>query len=145
MRHPTMRAVVAGSLAAIALSGCYVVPVAPDAAAVYPPVVVAPAPAMPAVLTARLYPANEIASRTGMLAGTVTNMMTGKGRFQLDYAGEMLVGEATRATGDDAGVASAYGQRGTYMSCRYKMTTPFQGLGTCDVSTGARYQVHIGA
>ena len=141
MRYPTKRVVAAAS-AAFALSGCYVVPVVPEPA-VYPSVVVAPGPA---VLQARLYPANEAASRTGMLAGTVTNMMTGKGRFQLDYAGELLVGEATRVAGDDhAGLANAYGPRGTYMNCRYRMTSPFQGTGTCDVSTGARYQVHIGA
>jgi hypothetical protein len=143
MRYPTKRVVVAAGFAAFALSGCYVVPVVPEPAAVYPSVVVAPGPA---VLQARLYPANEMASRTGMLAGTVTNMMTGKGRFQLDYAGELLVGEATRVAGDDhAGLANAYGPRGTYMNCRYRMTSPFQGTGTCDVSTGARYQVHIGA
>jgi len=41
-------------------------------------------------------------------------MMTGKGRFQLDYRGEILVGEATRAPGEDrAGIANAYGDRGT--------------------------------
>jgi hypothetical protein len=146
MRYPTKRVVVAAAFAASALSGCYVVPIAPEAAypsAVYPAVVVPPGPA---VLQARLYPANEVASRTGMLAGTVTNMMTGKGRFQLDYAGELLVGEATRVAGDDhGGLANAYGPRGTYMNCRYRMSTPYQGIGTCDVSTGARYQVHIGA
>ena len=157
MQRPTKRAVVAGSLAAFALSGCYVIPMAPDGTPVYPagypyavvpaqsaPAVVPGAP-MPAVLQARLYPANEIATRTGMLSGTVTNMMTGKGRFQLDYSGETLVGEATRVPGDDrAGLADAYGQRGTYMSCRYRMTTPYQGTGTCNVSSGAVYQVHIG-
>jgi hypothetical protein len=156
MSRSTKRVVVAGSIAAFALSGCYVVPVAPEAAypaAAYPAFVVPPAPVAaapsapyPALLHARLYPANDIASRTGMLSGTVTNMMTGKGRFQLDYAGEVMVGEATRVAGDDhAGLANAYGQRGTFMNCRYRMSTPFQGTGTCDMSTGARYQVHIGA
>jgi hypothetical protein len=80
-----------------------------------------------------------------MLSGTVTNMMTGKGRFQLDYAGETLVGEATRVRGDErAGIANAYGYRGTFMNCEYRMNTPFQGTGTCHLSTGAEYQVHIG-
>ena len=36
-------------------------------------------PAAPASLQARLYPSNEVATETGMLSGTVTNMMTGKG------------------------------------------------------------------
>ena len=102
-------------------------------------------PAAPAGLQARLYPANEVATETGMLSGTVTNMMTGKGFFQLNYRGEILSGEATRLPGEDRrGLANAYGQRGTYMSCDYRMTTPYQGTGTCSLSTGAQYQVHIG-
>jgi hypothetical protein len=159
------RVIGAGAFAALALSGCYVVPVAPDGSPLYPavnvpaplvygpapmPAVAAPAasaaPAMPSVLQARLYPSNDAATRVGMLSGSVTNMMTGKGRFQLDYHGEMLVGEATRSPGDGRnGVANAYGDRGTYMSCTYRMTTPYQGTGTCSLSTGAQYQVHLGA
>ncbi len=113
-------------------------------APVYPPP--APAgPAAPASLQARLYPSNEVAAQTGLLSGTVTNMMTGTGVFQLNYNGEILSGEATRVPGDDRrGVAHAYGQRGTYMSCDYRMTTPYQGTGTCSLSTGAQFQVHIG-
>ena len=137
--------------ATIVLTGCYVVPIAPDGTPVYPypysvppyaagsstPVVVG-GPA-PSVLQARLYPANDIASQTGMVAGTVTNLMTGKGRFQMDYQGELLSGEATRVPGNvRRGVASAYGSRGTYMSCEYTMTSAYQGAGTCTVSTGAR-------
>ncbi len=102
-------------------------------------------PAAPAALQARLYPSNDVASQTGLLSGSVTNMMTGTGVFQLNYKGEILSGEATRVPGDDRrGVAHAYGQRGTYMSCDYRMTTPYQGTGTCSLSTGAQYQVHIG-
>jgi hypothetical protein len=169
------RAAAAGSLAALALSGCYVVPIAPDGTPLYPalavpapfaytppaaPVHVAPAavatpqpggvaaipgPPAPAVLQARLYPSNDAATKVGMLSGSVTNMMTGKGRFQLEYRGEVLVGEATRVPGDDrAGVANAFGDRGTFMNCTYRMTTPYQGTGTCELSTGARYQVHLG-
>ncbi len=102
-------------------------------------------PAMPAALQARLYPSNEVATETGLLSGSVTNMMTGKGMFQINYRGEILTGEATRVPGDDRrGLANAYGQRGTYMSCEYRMTTPYQGTGTCKFSNGAQYQVHIG-
>ena len=166
MSYPSKRVIVVASLAAAALSGCYVVPMAPDGSPVYPAVAVpghvvvappyaAPVPSVPVavpgtpapqVLQARLYPANEIATRTGLLSGTVTNMMSGKGRFQLDFAGEVLVGEATRVPGEDsAGLANAYGQRGTFMNCEYRMTTPYQGTGTCHLSTGALYQVHIGS
>ena len=176
------RAVAAAGFAATTLSGCYIVPVAPDGTPLYPAVPVAgaapvyvpapygapgyiPAPSggagyvpagaaapavvagppLPAMLQARLYPSNDAATQVGMLSGTVTNMMTGKGRFQLDYRGEVLVGEATRTAGDAmAGVANAYGDHGTYMTCTYRMRTPYQGTGTCDMSNGARYQVHLG-
>jgi hypothetical protein len=193
MSSNARRFLVAGSLAAVGLSGCVMVPVASDgtpiypmAAPVYPAVVVpvptvqangpnagapvpgrgarsgaplppppgvvanaelpAPAgPSTPASLQARLYPSNEVATETGMLSGTVTNMMTGKGFFQLNYKGEILSGEATRVPGDERrGLANAYGQRGTYMSCDYRMSTPYLGTGTCSVSNGAQYQVHIG-
>jgi hypothetical protein len=153
------RSLVAGALAAIGLSGCYVVPVAPDGTPVYPvatvPAVVAPAPlpaplyappsALPSTMQARLYPSNDLAAESGMLTGTVTNLMTGKGVFQLEYRGELLSGEATRVPGDERrGVANAYGSRGTFMNCAYRMTTPYQGTGTCRLSSGALYQVHIG-
>ena len=148
----TSRALLAGCFAASTLAGCYVVPVAPDGTPLHGAmaVPVAPAPVvaapMPSVLQARLYPSNEAATQVGMLSGTVTNMMTGKGRFHLVYQGETLVGEATRVSGDDrAGVANAYGQRGTHMNCSYRMTTPYQGTGVCTLSTGATYQVHLGA
>lgn len=152
----------AAGLQAFALAGCYVVPVGPDGnyaiyipshPAPYPggPAYPAPAaqgsqqPAVPKVLHARLYPENDVATQTGMVSGTVTNMMTGKGRFQLQYAGELLTGEATRVSGDDRkGIASAWGPSGAFMSCEYQMHTPMQGAGTCSFSNGARYKVHLG-
>jgi hypothetical protein len=148
------------ALSTLALSGCYVVPaVNPDGSVAYhhyplPPVGTIPGPgsapfpygpAMPTVLQARLYPANDLAARTGVLSGTVTNMMTGKGRFQIQIAGEILSGEATRVSNDERrGVASAFGSGGTSMSCEYQMNSPVQGAGTCTLSNGARYQAHIG-
>jgi len=145
------------------LSGCYVVPVAttPDGTQhfVYstapivpgqygahagPPPVVATGP-MPATLNVRLYPVNDLANQTGVLTGQVTNMMSGKGRFQFSYMGETLAGEATRVANDERrGVASAFGGRGTFAKCEYQMSTPYQGAGTCIFSNGAQYQVHIG-
>jgi hypothetical protein len=109
----------------------------------------ATAPSQPATtaatLQAKLYPANDLATQTGVIKGTVTNMMSGKGRFLLDYRGELLSGEATRVSGDQRkGVASAYSPGGSYMSCEYQMSSPYQGAGTCSFSNGARYQVHIG-
>jgi hypothetical protein len=151
------KTVFAASLQALALSGCYVVPVGSEGNyAIYipttpPPVAAggvaaqAQQPGVPRVLHARLYPENDVATHTGMVSGTVTNMMTGKGRFQLQYAGELLTGEATRVSGDERkGVASAWGPSGAFMSCEYQMHTPLQGAGTCNFSNGARYKVHIG-
>jgi hypothetical protein len=101
---------------------------------------------MPAVLNVKLYPANDLANQTGVLTGQVTNMMTGKGRFTFNYQGETLVGEATRVANDERrGVASAYGQRGTFARCEYQMSSPRMGAGTCSFSNGAEYQVHIGS
>ena len=154
MTDVSMKALFAA--AALSLGGCYIVPVGPDGyPAAYVPVSPAPLPgqaapsqslpAMPKVLHARLYPANELATQTGMVSGTVTNMMNGKGRFQLNYHGETLTGEATRVSGDERkGVASAYGPTGSFMSCEYQMSTPLQGAGNCTFSNGARYQAHIG-
>lgn len=148
------------SVQALGLAGCYVVPVGPDGNyAIYIPTHPSPtypgqssAPstlpgqsAQPRVLHARLYPENDTATQTGMVAGTVTNMMTGKGRFQVQYAGEVLTGEATRVSGDERkGIASAYGPSGSFMSCEYQMSTPMQGAGTCNFSNGARYKLHVG-
>jgi hypothetical protein len=155
------RTSIALAIAAVALSACYIVPVAgPDGATYYQhyplppagmPIAMPPSGAvpqagsMPAVLTARLYPSNEVATQTGVVSGSVTNMMTGKGRFQVSYLGEVLTGEATRVSNDDKrGVASAYSPRGMYMSCEYQMTTPMLGTGNCSFSNGATYQLHLG-
>jgi len=154
------RLAVAVSVPAFALAGCYVVPIGADGRPLWPPLDPTPIststsphqqpapnqpPAASAVLQARLYPANEIATQTGVLNGTVTNMMGGKGRFNLNYRGEVLSGEATRTSGDARkGVASAYGSGGSFMSCEYQMSSPYQGAGECTLSNGARYQVHLG-
>ena len=143
------------ALAATATSACYVVPtMAPDGTVRYghyplPPAgTSAPPPtagATPATLSVRLYPSNELATPTGVVTGTVTNMLTGKGRFVANYQGEVLNGEATRVSNDDKrGVASAFSPSGMYMSCEYQMNTPYQGAGSCSFANGAKYQMHIG-
>jgi hypothetical protein len=144
-------------LASAVLSACYVVPErAPDGTVYYqhyplPPAGSAmPAPptagrAAPATLPVRLYPANDVATRTGVITGSVTNMMTGKGVFNVSYQGEVLTGEATRVSNEERrGVASAFSPQGMFMSCEYQMNTPYQGAGTCTFSNGAAYQMHIG-
>ena len=135
------------------LSACYVVPVQPYDVSGDPPASIAAVPATPGfvsgapstTLAARLYPANGAAAHRGMLNGTVTMSTAGKGRFVLELDGELLRGEATRVRGDERrGIANAYGNRGSYMSCDYRMTSALRGTGTCQLSDGARYAVHVG-
>jgi hypothetical protein len=146
---------VALTFATLALSGCYVVPVSPDGRAVavhpIPPGPNAPsgasAPALPAAttMTARLYPTNDVAAQHGVLTGSVINHLNGRGEFHLTFGTELLTGEATRVASDARrGVANAYGNRGTYMNCQYQMNSTTQGSGTCTLSNGGRYNLHIG-
>ena len=154
--------------AGAALGGCYVVPMGNDnldrliraveQGQVQQPQAQQPAPqaapsaaqakqvpAAPMSLPARLYPVNDIATEAGMVSGTVTSLKDGKARFQLTYKGEMLVGEATRVSGDDRkGLATAWGPSGAFMTCEYQMSAPVRGAGSCNFSDGARYQVHVG-
>jgi hypothetical protein len=98
-----------------------------------------------ASLPARLYPINDIATENGMVAGTVSSTADGKARFQFNYRGESLVGEATRVSSDDRkGVATAWSPSGAFMTCEYQMASLVQGAGTCSFSDGAKYQVHVG-
>lgn len=143
-------------LIAIIISGCYVVPLDERGYPIfpYPPqtydgqITAPPSPHQktgPITISARLYPANEQAAETGVVTGTVTNKLTGKGLFNLSYRGETYTGEATRVSNDSRrGVASAFSPNGGYMSCEYQMNTPRQGAGTCIFSNGAKYDLHLG-
>jgi hypothetical protein len=134
-----------------ALSGCLVVPLNPDGTPAYP-VAAAPAPIIipatptPQQVPLRLYPSNDIASSTGVVAGSVTSYMNGRGTFMLNVGGETMSGEATRsqAGGGREGIANAYGARGSFANCRYTMNNATQGMGSCTFSNGATYQLHIG-
>jgi len=125
-------------------------PAAPQPAAPQPAAALAAAqggtqPKPVASLPARLYPINDIATENGMVAGTVTSTADGKARFQFNYRGESLVGEATRVSSDDRkGVATAWAPSGAFMTCEYQMASLVQGAGTCSFSDGAKYQVHVG-
>ena len=165
--HRATRSVLTASLCAAAVSGCYVLPVASNDGGVphyvapippapaYPPQSRAPthgaghvaaAPAGPIVLAAKLYPSNDVATQTGVISGTVTNQMNGKGRFQFEYRGEIFTGEATVVEGDaKRGVASAYGSSGGHMSCEYQLASARLGAGSCTFFNGAKYRLHLGA
>ena len=161
---PRLKTAAALCASTLALSACYVVPVVDPhgnvqnyhyplpptgvPVATVPPGYPVPAPggSFPVVLNARLYPDNDLATQTGVVTGTVANMMNGKGRFQLQYGSEILTGEATRVSNDERkGIASAYGSGGSFMSCEYQMNSPRQGAGTCTFSNGARYKLHVGS
>lgn len=135
---------------AAALAGCIVIPLNPDGTPAYgtvssgvPPVVAAPAAV---TLAVRLYPTNEAAVATGVLAGSVTNHLSGKGSFALNMGAETLSGEATRTggAGSHSGVANAYGSKGSFANCQYTMNSTTQGTGRCTFGNGAIYQLHIG-
>lgn len=154
---PGLRTLAGIALAIPLLAACYVVPVHPDGR-VYPPpgtTTTAPAPAQISVpaaapiavaYTARLYPANDIAARSGIIAGSVTSPQDGKGVFSIPYNGETLSGEATRTTSGsvNSGVANASSPRGAFVRCMYRMNNASHGTGECQFSDGARYQLHLG-
>ena len=137
--------------AASLTTGCIVVPLNADGTVAYP---VGAAPHAPVVqpappsqtLPVRLYPTNQAATSSGMIAGTVTNHLNGRGTFTLNVGDETMSGEATRSGGSNAriGVANAYGARGSYANCRYTMNSATQGTGSCTLSNGGQYQLHIG-
>jgi hypothetical protein len=145
------------AMSAAALTGCYVVPVHPDGrpyqgsvivspttpVAVAP--VIAPPPAAPAVANLRLYPSNEAASRIGVVSGQVVNLLDGRGQFSVTVGSETFTGEATRTPNKaSSGVASGAGSRGGFLTCHYNMSSPTQGVGTCNLSSGAEFRMHIG-
>ena len=136
--------------AAAALSGCYVVPInpAPGQPGYVPPAAPMAMPAAlpaPVVFTARLYPANDLAVRHGMVGGVVTNDLNGRGTFNANIQGESFVGEATRKAGSSReGLASGAGNRGSYLSCQYTMTSATLGTGICRLSDGAQFTMHVG-
>ena len=105
------------------------------------------APALPAVVTfnARMYPANDLAAKYGMVQGQVTNDMHGRGVFTATVAGETYSGEATRSAGSSReGIANGAGSRGGWMKCTYRMNNSSMGTGQCDLHDGARFNMHLG-
>jgi len=134
------------ALAAATLSACYVVPMQPGPAAmVVPAGVPAPGPVVPVGMSARLYPANDLATPYGMVSATVSNDLNGRGHFLAHIAGESFTGEATRVAGSQRdGVANGTGSRGGFLACRYTMNSPTMGMGQCRLSNGAQFSMHVG-
>ena len=147
--RPTARIVAAAALAVAlssALSGCYIVPLQPAPSAATPNAnqfAVPPAPVTQS-FGARLYPANEQATAYGILVGTVTSDLNGRGHFSTMIAGEPFQGEATRTPGSRNGVASASGSRGGMLNCQYQMNSTALGSGRCTLNSGPAFTMHIG-
>ncbi len=136
---------VATGLAAT-LTGCYVVPLNQAPGYATAPVVVAPAGSLaPITFAARLYPANDSARAYGMISAVVTNDLNGRGTFATAIEGENFTGEATRSSsGARDGIANGAGNRGSYIQCTYKMNNATLGTGTCRLSNGALFTMHVG-
>ena len=132
------------------LAACYVVPVQPQQQPSGPAVIHIPAPPPapapgPMTFTARLYPANDLAGRFGIVGAIVTNDLNGRGYFSTQIDGESFTGEATRQAGSQRdGVANGAGNRGGYINCRYTMNAPTLGTGSCRTATGATFTMHVG-
>jgi hypothetical protein len=133
--------------AASTLAACYVVPIDPRTGHAVPsphPSVV-PAPVLPLSFPARLYPANDLASGYGVINATVTNDLQGRGSFSTSINGESYSGEATRKGGSSReGLANGAGNRGGYISCNYTMNSATLGSGSCRLSNGALFSMHVG-
>lgn len=167
-----MKSSIALLAAAGALSGCYVIPIDPAhpfPAGMAPHTAAAIVPAtqpVPTVLHARLYPLNETAGKAGALTAVVSDNANGHATFSVNYAGEVLQGEASRVQASypgfgkvhrevynqsgamptgQRGIASATGSRGTYVNCEYALAAPNRGTGACIFSNGAKYQLHFGS
>jgi hypothetical protein len=144
VRRPTWLVMLA---ATAALAGCYVVPIHPQQGQA-PQVYSAPPTPQPTQVTfaARLYPANEAATRYGLISAVVTNDLNGRGTFSTNINGESFTGEATRVSGSLAreGVANGTGNRGSFINCRYQMNSTTLGTGQCKLSNGAQFTMHVG-
>lgn len=129
-----------GAVAAVStLAACYVVPIDPRTGQAVPP-------ALPLSFQARLYPANNLASGHGVISATVTNDLQGRGTFSTVIGGESFSGEATRKAGSSReGFANGAGNRGGYITCAYTMNSATLGSGTCRLSSGALFSMHIGS
>ena len=144
IRSSILAATVAG--AALALTGCYVVPLNQQPSHAPATVYVPTAPPAPVTFAARLYPSNDLATSYGMVSAVVTNDLNGRGTFSTAINGENFMGEATRSNGNlRTGVANGSGNRGSYINCTYQMNSATLGSGQCKLSNGALFTMHVGS
>ena len=85
------------------------------------------------------------AAKFGVVNGTVTNDLHGRGIFTATIRGETYSGEATRdASRARSGIANGAGSRGGWMRCSYQMNSATLGTGQCELDNGARFTMHLG-
>jgi hypothetical protein len=144
--HQATRLCVLGfAVGASTLTGCYIVPIDHSRYPASGPAVIQAPPPTSASFSARLYPANDLATAYGMVIAQVTSDLNGKGSFSTAINGESFLGEATRsANSTRSGIANGAGNRGSYISCNYQMNSATLGTGRCKLSNGAEFSMHIG-
>lgn len=127
------------------LAGCYIVPAGPNSPIVRTsPSTAAPVHIQPTSLHAKLYPTNSTAQRYGTVTAAVTTDQNGHGSFQTFIGGETFNGDATRTSGSRTGRANGSAPSGRYIACTYEMNSSQLGSGTCQLSDGATFSIHIG-
>ena len=133
------------SALATVLSACYVVPMESGSRVVQTSNTAINTTVAPAIntLQARLYPSNEVAQRTGAAQATVAINQSGHGTFTSYIGGEQFTGDATRTLNSRSGKANGVSATGRYINCEYTMNSNTVGTGTCKMSTGAIYNMHI--
>ena len=144
LRQPATLLIAAATLS---LCACYVTPIQPYTTPSPAAQVMSFTPAAPSavVLIAKLYPNNDYAAPYGVLNGSVTNHLNGRGEITVVQGDEVFRGEATRNSGDSRnGSANGAGSKGGYMSCSYSMNNPSLGTGSCRFNNGAVYRFHLG-
>lgn len=101
--------------------------------------------AVPVTFSARLYPANDLAARYGMVNAIVTSDLNGRCSFNSTISGESFVGDSTRkVSASREGIANGAGNRGNYINCEYLMNSATLGTGNCTLSNSARFSMHVG-
>ncbi len=140
-----LKLITLASITTLALSACYVVPINQYPQGAAPTSAASVAAPSSVVLSARLYPANDLAAPYGVLNGSVTNHLNGRGEIVVVQADELFRGEATRDVNNPrSGIANGAGNKGGYMNYSYTLNSASQGTGTCKFSNGAVYRFHLG-
>lgn len=125
------------------LSACYVVPIGSGANIMQTPASGTTVGAGETVLNARLYPSNAAAQRIGTGQASVIITQSGHGTFRASIGGEPYSGDATRNANSRSGKANGASAGGRYVSCDYTMNSDTVGTGTCRLSTGETFAMHI--